>query len=111
MAKIGLILDVDRMVMLEDVIDDGVSLVEALEIESKKVSSDRPSKCPKCSSSKIVGVEVIGSYNGILFWECDKCDHAVLRFKEEVTEEYHLKAKELWTNPRDWGYVPRSKFN
>ena len=111
MAKIGLILDVDRMVMLEDVIDDGVSLVEALEIESKKVSSDRPSKCPKCSSSKIVGVEVIGSYNGILFWECDKCDHAVLRFKEEVTEEYLLKAKELWTNPRDWGYVPRSKFN
>ena len=100
-----------RMVMLEDVIDDGVSLVEALEIESKKVSSDRPSKCPKCSSSKIVGVEVIGSYNGILFWECDKCDHAVLRFKEEVTEEYLLKAKELWTNPRDWGYVPRSKFN
>ena len=44
MAKIGLILDVDRMVMLEDVIDDGVSLVEALEIESKKTSSDRPSK-------------------------------------------------------------------
>ena len=38
MAKIGLILDVDRMVMLEDVIDDGVSLVAALEIESKKLS-------------------------------------------------------------------------
>ena len=111
MAKIGLILDVDRMVMLEDVIDEGESLVETLEIKSKKISSDRPSKCPKCSSSKIVGVEVIGSYNGILFWECDKCDNAVLRFKEEVTEEYLLKAKELWTNPRDWGYVPRSKFN
>jgi len=111
MAKIGLILDVDRMVMLEDVINNGESLVETLEIEVENICSDRPSKCPKCSSSKIVGVEVIGSYNGILFWECDKCDHAVLRFKEEVTEEYLQKAKELWTNPRDWGYVPRSKFN
>jgi hypothetical protein len=97
--------------IIKPIFSIGESLVETLRIERDKICSRRPEKCPKCSSSEIVGVEIIGSYNGILFWECNKCDSAILRFKEEATEKYLEKAKDLWTNPADWGYVPRSKFN
>ena len=53
----------------------------------------------------------MGTYEGPLFWECDKCDCAILRFEEQKTEEYLQLAKGLWTNPSDWGYVPKSEFN
>ena len=53
----------------------------------------------------------MGTYDGVLFWECDDCDCAILRFEEYKTEEYLQLAKGLWTNPSDWGYVPKSEFN
>tara|TARA_R100001163_G_scaffold64806_1_gene59967 strand:+ start:192 stop:539 length:348 start_codon:yes stop_codon:yes gene_type:complete len=115
MLKPGLSKDSTRLVMLEDVISTDGKLVEnLLDLSggnSKHVCKQKPSSCPKCESPEVLGVEIIGAYDGILFWECDVCEHTILRFKEEITEKYLQLAKGLWTNPEDWGYVPRSKFN
>ena len=97
--------------MLDDVCEGKEKLVDSLEAEKNVVFKDRPHKCPECSSEEIKGVEVMGTYEGNLFWECDDCDKAFLRFEENKTEEYLQLAKGLWTNPSDWGYVPRSEFN
>jgi len=104
-----------RMVMLEDVICPKGNLVENLLDESTEGSNNaqksRPKKCIRCKSPRILGVEIMGAYDGILFWECDVCENTILRFKEDVTEKYLQLAKGLWTNPSDWGYRPRSEFN
>jgi hypothetical protein len=111
MVNIGLVLKENRMVMLEDLISTNNNLVDELNCDKDVISKTRPKNCPDCSSKEIIGVEVMGSYDGILLWECDICEKTVLRFKEELTEKYLQLAKGLWTNPLDWGYVPRSKFN
>ena len=95
-----------RMVMLEDANE----VVKALEYENK-ISKVKPKKCWKCNCEEILGVEVMGAYDGVLFWECHQCEEVILRFKEKTTEKYLKLAKVVWTNPSDWGYVPRSKFN
>jgi len=105
----------DRLVMLEDVIDLKGNLVENLLDESiegsDKAQKEKPNKCINCGSRKIIGVEIMGGYDGILFWECDVCENTILRFSEKTTEQYLQLAKGYWTNPLDWGYVPKSKFN
>ena len=110
MASIGIIFKNERLVMLDDVSSTD-KLVDGIKADKKHTCRKKPEECPKCFSQSIVGVEVIGSYDGILFWECDECDYTVLRFKEATTEKYLQLAKGLWTNPMDWGYVPRSEFN
>ena len=99
-------LDDTRLVMLEDANE----VVKALQ-QINKVSKDKPEQCHKCKSKEIFGVEVMGAYDGVLFWECHQCESVVLRFTEKTTKEYLKLAKGVWTNPSDWGYVPRSKFN
>ena len=103
------------MVMLEDVISPKGSLVENLLELSKGDKYDiyrsKPDNCCKCGSKEVIGVEIMGSYEGILFWECDECENAMLRFNTDVTEKYLERARCTWTNPRDWGYVPPSQFN
>ena len=115
MDKIRITFPENRLVMLEDVISEDGKLVKNLLNDSLKNPQDihksRPRKCSRCKSSKILGVEIIGAYDGILFWECDVCENTILRFKEELTEKYLQLAKGLWTNPSDWGYIPPSEFN
>ena len=36
----------------------------------------------------MIGVEIMGGYDGILFWECDICENTILRFAEDITEKY-----------------------
>ena len=112
MVKLGIIERDDRLVMLEDAVSiNGINLVDNLKADRKHICKKRPVSCDKCSSNYIIGVEVMGSYDGILFWECDECENTILRFKADTTERYLQLAKGLWTNLNDWGYCPRSKFN
>ena len=111
MGKAGIIFNEARLVMLDDLIDSKGSLVKQLEVDTNIVLKKRPSHCPCCLATEISGIEVMGGYDGTLLWECDECEKIFLRFKEEKTEEYLQSAKGVWTNPRDWGYVPPSKFN
>ena len=109
--KAGIILTENRLVMLDDLVDIKGNLVENLKVNTSTIYKKRPSHCPNCHADKICGVEVMGGYDGILLWECDMCEEIFLRFKEERTEEFLQSAKGVWTNPRDWGYVPSYKFN
>ena len=111
MAKIGIICTEFRLVMLDDFVEGKGPLVDKLEIEQDSAYRKKPSRCPSCKSDRVCGIEIMGGYDGVLFWECDSCEKMFFRFDPEITEEYLQSAKELWTNPSDWGYVPRSKFN
>ena len=99
--------------MLDDVISpEGVLVDNLLELsDGDSISKSKPNKCKRCGGLVILGVEIMGAYDGILFWECDICENTILRFKRDLTEKYLQLAKGLWTNPSDWGYVPRKNFN
>ena len=82
-----------------------------LEINTNLIHKKKPDECPCCSSDNVKGLEVIGTYDGNLFWECYECESVFLRFNAKTTLKYLEKAIGLWTNPEDWAYVPRSEFN
>jgi len=111
MAKFGVIYDKSRLVMLEDLVETEGRIVDKLEIKRSKVYKTKPSHCPSCKCKTMNGIEIMGGYDGVLFWECDDCEEMFLKFKEDETEEYLQLAKGVWTNPSDWGYIPRYKFN
>ena len=54
-----------RLVMLED----AEEVVDALKSKNK-ISESKPKSCHKCKSDEILGIEVMGAYDGVLFWEC-----------------------------------------
>jgi hypothetical protein len=53
----------------------------------------------------------MGARNGVLLWECEDCYEMYLKYDAEETEVELQNAKGYWTNPKDWGYIPKSKFN
>ena len=102
----------NRLVMLEDILlNQKDTLIDSISIDSEFIFLDKPSHCPHCHHDDIGGVEIMGAYMGNLLWECNKCESMFLRFKKNKTEEYLQAAKGSWTNPSDWGYLPKSKFN
>ena len=102
----------NRLVMLEDILlNQKDTLIDSISIDSEFIFLDKPSHCPHCHHDEIGGVEIMGAYMGNLLWECNKCESIFLRFKKDKTEEYLQAAKGSWTNPSDWGYLPKSKFN
>jgi hypothetical protein len=36
-------------------------------------------ECPKCTGTRIVGIEVRGVYDGVLYWVCETCNTAFPR--------------------------------
>ena len=71
----------------------------------------RPNSCPHCRSNEIVGIEVMGSFEDILLWECEDCEDCFLKFDKVYTEKELQYAKGYWTNINDWGYCPKSQYN
>jgi transposase-like protein len=101
-----------RMVMLDDILlKDESTLIDSISVDSSFIFIKQPEKCPHCKSKGIVGIEVMGAYTGRLLWECEDCESYFLRFTKKATEKYLQSARDLWTNPEDWSYVPRSEFN
>ena len=104
----------NRMIMVEDLVEKlQGGLVKQL-IDKKDFSSvfsKKPEVCPHCSSDKIFGIEVMGAKLGALLWECDKCFHKYLKYTKDYTEKELKEASAYWTNPSDWGRVPKSQFN
>lgn len=39
--------------------------------------------CPKCESKRVVGHEVSGVYDGVLYWQCMECAWAWNRWNQE----------------------------
>ena len=101
-----------RMVIVEDLVDKtNGNLVDKLVHVQDCCYEKKPKKCPVCMDNDITGIEIMGARNGILLWECEECSEMFLRYGVRETEKELQGAKEYWTNHRDWGYVPRRKFN
>ena len=70
-----------------------------------------PDVCPHCHSTKMHGIEIMGANLGVLLWECNKCLDIYLKYDVDETEKELQNASKFWTNPSDWGRVPRTDFN
>lgn len=44
--------------------------------------TDDDLRCPSCETTEIIGVEIWGQYDGVLYWECPACSHRWHRFPE-----------------------------
>ena len=38
--------------------------------------------CPACGSTRVIGCEVRGVYDGVLYWLCGDCEHKWNRWPE-----------------------------
>lgn len=61
-----------------------------------KAFPEKPGKCPHCYSSSMKDVEVLGAYDGPLFWECETCGIQLLRFSRRTTDKHLRKVKGLY---------------
>ncbi len=97
-------ISVNEISVYDDLIVDRNARTRCLKlgIKSGKTYKERPEKCPHCESKKIVGLQVLGAYNKILFWICDVCDKLSLRFPKRETEKYLKNGEGFWTNASDW---------
>ena len=101
-----------KMILVEDLIDIIKGrLLDKIVKDQQSIYKRNPRFCPECNSKEIVGVEIMGARNGVLLWECEQCYEMFLRYEAEETEGALQDAKGFWTNPNDWGYIPKSKFN
>ena len=48
--------------------------------------------CPSCEASDnaLVGVEIRGVYDGVLFWRCTTCGYAWNRWKPEIGRRWSI---------------------
>ena len=101
-----------KMILVEDLVDIIKGrLLDKLVKDQKSIYRKNPPFCPECNSKEIVGVEIMGARNGVLLWECEECYEMFLKYEAEETEIELQGAKGFWTNPNDWGHIPKSKFN
>ena len=92
-------------------IDSGKDIFRKLEFKSsKRWRTEPPNNCPHCSHSDVQGVEILGAYDGPLFWECSKCGEKLLRFTARTTIAYLDKTKDLYIDleglDRIWEQTP-----
>ena len=104
----------NKIIMLEDLVDKlnnrlVIQLVDSEDLETTFIN--RPKVCPHCHSKEIIGIEVMGTDEEILLWECNDCNGIYLKFDKEITEHELQEAKAYWTNRDDWGYCPKSQYN
>jgi len=102
----------NKLIMVQDLVDNlrGFVVPKLVKVPYTTYSS-RPDACPHCQSNEIIGIEIMGAKEGILLWECEDCQYMYLRFDRFSTENELQTAKKYWTNPKDWGYCPKSQFN
>ena len=100
----------NKIIMLEDLVDKfNGSLVKQIVYKEdlNTIYKHRPSSCPHCHSKEIIGIEVMGGKEGVLLWECEKCNDVFLKFDKDITEKGLQKARTCWTNPNDWGEIDK----
>ena len=83
--------------------DGGKEIFEKLEIKGSKRYKDAPEKCNVCSHTEIIGIELLGAKNGVLYWECERCQERFLKFTKQTTIKHLHKASKLWI---DLGGLP-----
>ena len=101
-----------EMMLYNDlVVNDGENFIEELGLTDLNVYKRKPCKCSDCGSKNIIGLEVLGTKEGILMWICDHCDALYLKYDLKKTEAWIEKGKGFWTTPNDWPIPSIEKFN
>ena len=97
-------IDVNEISVYHDLIVDKGARTRCLKlgIKSYKIYKNRPKKCPYCNFKVVIGLQVLGAYNKVLLWVCDRCDKLCLRFPKRETEELLKGGEGYWTNSSDW---------
>ena len=85
------------------VVQKGKTRLEECGVETEKVYKDIPKKCAHCDSEQIVGMNVLGAGEDVLFWMCDLCEMLFLTKDSDETEMLLEISSKYWTNPNDWG--------
>lgn len=93
------------------VCEDGKDSVTKMGILGTKPFQDKPEECPCCQSKKMMGLEILGAYKGILIWQCMKCSERYLRFDKAKTNKLLEEVKDCYTVPEDWGYLSPDEFS
>ena len=100
---------IDKLfVLLNDITDkDKGDLIDKIGIEDTKPYKTKPAKCPTCDKKSIAGLEIIGTYDGNLLWQCLKCGDRFLKLSRTETLKLLEDATSAWTNPNDWGEIDK----
>tara|TARA_Y100000356_G_C11049240_1_gene177813 strand:- start:7 stop:324 length:318 start_codon:yes stop_codon:yes gene_type:complete len=99
-------------VLLNDITDkEEGDIIERIGIEDKDFYETKPKKCPSCGKNTLAGVEILGTYDGSLLWQCMKCGDRFLRLDRKQTLELLGNATSAWTNPNDWGDTVDKELN
>ena len=91
--------------------DNEDSCLKQLGVDSFTQYKKRPRQCTECACTDIVGLQVLGAFNGVLFWICNSCDHLYLKYAKSKTEKLLEKSKAFWTNPEDWTPPEKEDYN
>jgi len=80
-------------------ISSGSDIFNKLDFKgTKKWKKEPPEVCPYCSGEEIQGVEILGAFDGPLFWECNKCAERMLRFTKQTTIKHLEKTVDLFVD-------------
>ena len=79
---------------------DGRAL-ESIVDELTAISGQKP--VIKRAKKSIAGLEIIGTYDSSILWQCVKCGDRFLKLGRVKTLELLEGATSAWTNPNDWG--------
>ena len=87
------------------------NIIKDIKLGSWDVFEKKPSHCSACNSDYIYEVELFGARHAPLLWECGECNKTYLKYEARETLADLFFAKQVWTNPQDWGYQDPSEFN
>ena len=72
-------------------------IFDKLEFKGSKRFNKAPSPCNCCGAvGTVIGIELIGAKDGVLYWECTKCEERYLKYTKKTTIKYLKIASELW---------------
>ena len=92
-------------------INNSGGFLNELGIVDKTIYKEKPATCSDCNSKLVIGLEVLGAKDGILFWICDDCENLHLKYSESYTERCIEVSKGFWTYNNAWPIPPQSQFN
>ena len=71
-------------------------IFKKLDFRGTKRFKQVPESCNMCGSVEVIGIELIGAKEGVLYWECSLCREKYLKYTKVTTMKYLKIASELW---------------
>ena len=85
--------------------------IDKFGLKGTKSTKHKPDYCYYCGGADISGIEIIGTLDEILIWQCDNCEEYMLRFDKKTTAKYLNKAPSIDITEDDWDKAWQGKPN